>query len=150
MLFVAKLARTNQYPTTGTIVVVKFCYKYNRGAHELLARRLLAPKLHYCGHVEDKGLDVIVMDYIQEFDTGYKYSDSQSKALQKAESLLRDNGWAFGKLRRSNVLIRVIKNDGKVCLVGFEQCGKAGDTSHQTKVDLLESTKALLQAEMKY
>ena len=87
------------------------------------------------------------MDYIQEFNTRYKYSDSQSKALQKAESLLRDDGWAFGKLRRSNILI---KNDGKVCLVGFEQCGKAGDTSHQTKVDLLESTKALSQAEMKF
>ena len=83
----------------------------------LLARHLLAPKLHYCGYVEEKGLDVVVMDYIQEFDTGYKYSDSQSNALQKAESLLRDNGRAFGKLRRSNVLI---KNDDKVCLVGFE------------------------------
>ena len=141
MLFVAKLARTNQYPTTGTIVIVKFCYKYNRGAHELLARRLLAPKLHYCGHVEDKGLDVIVMDYIQEFDTGYKYSDSQSKALQRLRASCAITDGPLESCDARTFLSRT---------VGFEQCGKAGDTPHQTKVDLLESTKALLHAEMKF
>lgn len=111
-------------------VVVRFAYKYNREAHELLAAASprLAPRLRFCKRKHSVGLWVIVTDYtprrnsIEDKLTDPAHVDS----LRAAIKLLHENGFVLGDLVRSNIAIV----DTGIVLLHLDWCGKEGETCY--------------------
>jgi serine/threonine protein kinase len=104
-LFSATLTKNNE-----TIrVVVKFCISYGNQAHDCLASRSLAPKLHFCGPVVG-GMLMVIMDEVigktvHEAYRGIGIPKSIIDQVERAIKELHSEGFVFGDLRRPNIMI---------------------------------------------
>lgn len=112
-------------------VVVKFAYRYCKEAHELLAGRGLAPKLHYASYVgadsNGPGMWLVVMDFI-EGDPFVLENTSpvQKDKLENAVAILHLGGFVHGDLREPNILVRKKEAEDDLYLLDFDWCGKEG------------------------
>ncbi|THH27325.1 hypothetical protein EUX98_g6864 [Antrodiella citrinella] len=150
----------------GRDVVVKFCERYGREAHECLAKQSppLAPKFHFQAALLG-GYVMVVMDYVDAstaFDM-YKYrpmSMSLAADVQRAMQVLHSRGSVHGDLRRSNVLVQEkrrnrkraeseegldasaeLENSGNeiqdhAMLIDFDWSGTAGETTYPFTINL--------------
>ena len=112
-------------------IVVKFVERYCPDAHTLLAAANMAPALYYYGKVgvqdDDpsySGFKMVITEYIEPsvaYDQALSNSivDRTKYALQ----ILHDNGYVYGDLRRSNILVT---KEEQVKLVNFEMTGLDG------------------------
>ncbi|CAG8652505.1 3727_t:CDS:1, partial [Paraglomus brasilianum] len=117
----------------GQEIVVKFTTWYNEAAHELCTKDNLAPKLLGVEEVS-KGLKVIIMEYAQNSRTLHEYKPSQQdqylhvmEDVKRAISLLHRNGYVFGDLRSSNVLVLPDSAEStkvRAVLVDFDWVGR--------------------------
>ncbi|KAI0315148.1 hypothetical protein OF83DRAFT_1062639 [Amylostereum chailletii] len=131
-------------------VVVKFCKKYGRDAHELLAGHGLAPQLHLVvevlgGHV------MVVMDYLPDArpanvlfrrvgpTKGTAHMTALSKPVldnvQKAVHLLHDSGYVFGDLRMANIMV-TDDEPPRAMLVDFNWAGKEGEAVYPENLNV--------------
>ncbi|KAG6836982.1 hypothetical protein H0H93_016935 [Arthromyces matolae] len=108
-------------------LVVKFPFRYNAEAHDILSKRGLAPTLHYAS-VNDSssvmygGRHMIVMDYVDMQFLSGPLSGIQHDRIQEAIELLHQHNFVFGDLRSPNILV-----DGdSTMLVDFDWCGVEG------------------------
>ncbi|CAG8584901.1 6604_t:CDS:1 [Paraglomus occultum] len=123
----------------GQEIVVKFTTQYNEAAHELCAKDNLAPKLLGVKEVS-KGLKVIIMEYVQNSRTLHEYKPSQQdqylhvmEDVKRAISLLHRNGYVFGDLRSSNILVLPDSAEStkvRAVLVDFDWVGKDGEDTY--------------------
>jgi hypothetical protein len=129
-------ARTIERPPMD--VVVKFVERYGEEAHQLLAENDLAPELLYCGRVGIRDDDptfgelrMVVMKYVAGqtmHEMGMnEVPPSAKKDVARALEILHDNDYAFGDLRRQNVMIT---KNGEVKLVDFDWAGKENKTRY--------------------
>ncbi|KZV69091.1 hypothetical protein PENSPDRAFT_581540 [Peniophora sp. CONT] len=131
----------------GAPVLVKFCERYNRTAHTLLAEHdpPLAPKLHLVSEVQG-GLKMVVMDFIERQDAHYQFEDQYLPPGVRADvslaiTVLRDAGLVFGDLRRPNILVVPRKHEGEggdfgAMLVDFDWAGKAGEDRYPLLINV--------------
>ncbi|KAH9947831.1 hypothetical protein B0H21DRAFT_806645 [Amylocystis lapponica] len=116
-------------------VVVKFAYKYNQEAHNLLATASpqQAPKLRYCAYEASVRMQVVVMDYIEGREVDDVLTQpAHIESLRWALTKLHADDFVFGDLRAPNVLIV----DDRVVLVDFDWCGKAGEARYPSDIAL--------------
>jgi len=121
---------------SGNPLVVKFVSTYHAEAHSLLAQRQLAPSLHYAS-TEDSvpslygGRYMVVMDFVDgtspDVLTGAQFAE-----VKEAVVLLQSKNLVFGDLRLPNILLK----DGKVMIIDFDWCGKAGDARYPAELNL--------------
>ena len=134
------LIRASGSDTIST-VVIKFATRYCQRAHQLLADRLLAPKLWFCDVVESVGMYVIVMDYIEGrcIDDMSLVPLKACKAIGEAIQVLHADNLVFGDLRPPNVILYEDTTYTKgVVLIDFEWCGEEGKVFYPP--DLNEET----------
>jgi serine/threonine protein kinase len=113
-------------------IVAKFVERYCPDAHILLAAADMAPALYYYGKegVQDddpsySGFKMIITGYIER-SAGYDdwaLSDSIVNQTKYALQMLHGNGYVYGDLRRSNILVT---KEEQVKLVNFEMTGLDG------------------------
>ena len=110
----------------GDAVFIKFVTRYNAPAHQLLADKGLAPKLRYCGKLENGETHfVVVMDRMVGHDMYSKiFEEKDLTRVQRAKTLLHDNNYVFGDLRPNNMFKPM--DGGGVVLVDFDWCGQDG------------------------
>ncbi|KAG8912250.1 hypothetical protein FRC01_005201 [Tulasnella sp. 417] len=125
-------------------VRVKFTTEYCHAAHELLARENLAPPLRHVRGLES-GWIVVVMDLIpgKDLATGRPdpLPDRVREDVRKAVDLLHKEGFAFGDLRPSNIVLceRNLPDGGTeqgVMLVDFDWAGKAGEQRYPPSLNI--------------
>jgi serine/threonine protein kinase len=133
--------------STGQLIVVKFTQRYNWMAHRLLAGHDFAPKLLYYPAMNSNsdlsegifgGLQMIVMEYV-DGEIAYDVPEQLSPAfedVEKAIKVLHDEGLVFGDLRTPNIMIK--KDTGKVLLIDFDWCAKAGEGCYPTTINTEE------------
>ena len=123
----AKLTRTGQQ------VVVKFAITYNRDAHNLLASEDLAPKLlHADENPTYAGRSMIVMDFIEGTHPFNGLPKDASNDVERAMSLLHKEGFVFGNLQTSNIMIT---RDGRAKIIDFDWCAKANEGRYPFELD---------------
>ncbi|KAH9948020.1 hypothetical protein B0H21DRAFT_735808 [Amylocystis lapponica] len=130
-IFVAEAKSASETAT----VVVKFAYKYNREAHNLLATASpqQAPNLRYCAYEASVRMQVVVMDYVEGEEVDDVLTQpAHIESLRRALTALHANDFVFGDLRAPNVLIV----DDRVVLVDFDWCGKAGEARYPSDIAL--------------
>jgi len=121
---------------SGNLLVVKFVSTYHAEAHRLLAQRQLAPSLHYAG-TEDSarslygGRYMVVMDFVDGTSPD-ALTGAQFAEVKEAVTLLHSKNLVFGDLRLPNILLK----DGKVTIIDFDWCGKAGDARYPAELNL--------------
>ncbi|ESK85880.1 Pkinasedomain-containingprotein [Moniliophthora roreri MCA 2997] len=138
----------------GTIVVVKFTRSYGAPAHQLLASAGLAPRLYYADNNEGTNGNhywcMIVMEYIPDAVRLDQFQGTRSDSLriaedlQRAVELLHTDGFVFGDLRSTNILVRVSKNQNKVLkfyLVDFDWSGKVGEARYPVGISFTGKIK---------
>ena len=119
---------------TGRDVVIKFTYAYCKAAHERLAADSRAPDLLFCCRMENIGMYVVVMDYVDgEHVTETPLEDKKHvDQLRAAIQTLHDEGYVFGDLRGPNILIAT---DG-LKLLDFDWCGKERAARYPADINL--------------
>ena len=133
-VFVAEAKSASETAT----VVVKFTHKYNREAHDLLARASppQAPLLRYCAYEPTVQLWVVVMDYVKGTQVKDKLTNpAHIASLQKAVTTLHSSGFVFGDLRAPNVLTV----GDVVVLIDFDWSGKYGEARYPSDILLGDS-----------
>jgi serine/threonine protein kinase len=117
-------------------VVIKFVEHYGEEAHQLLAEEHLAPQLLYCRRVgihDDNPtfgeLCLVVMEYIngETLHEVKQVPPSAKEEVARALEILHDKDYAFGDLRRQNVMIT--RNE-EVKLIDFNWAGKENETRY--------------------
>jgi serine/threonine protein kinase len=117
-------------------VVIKFVERYGEEAHQVLAKEHLAPQLLYCGrvgiHDDDPTfgeLRMVVMEYVdgETLHEVKRVPPSAKEEVARALEILHDKDYAFGDLRRQNVMIT--RNE-EVKLVDFDWAGKENETRY--------------------
>lgn len=113
-------------------IVVRFVERYCPDAHTLLAAADMAPALYYYGKVGVQDGDpsysdfkMVITEYIER-SVAYDdqaFSDSIVDRTKYALQILHDNGYVYGDLRRSNILVT---KEEQVKLVNFEMTGLDG------------------------
>ncbi|KAJ7705208.1 hypothetical protein B0H16DRAFT_1346392, partial [Mycena metata] len=133
---------------------VKFVSSYGTEAHAFLERLQCAPKLLYCGAIDDSscsysGMQMVVMEYIQ----GQTLSAAKAKdsiiddgiegKLRKALDTLHGGGFVFGDLRGPNI---ILPDDSRpVVFLDFDWAGKTGTARYP--INLSSSVDWPLDAE---
>ena len=132
-LFIAKMDGSKD-------VVVKFPSRYGKEAHELLASKGLAPKLHYCLPVVG-GLYMIVMDRVEgrllDAYKGKRLDESVFAELDAAVSTLSEAGLVHGDLRDVNIIIDPTGKHAKVIDFDWafeESDGEYPDTANKEEL----------------
>jgi hypothetical protein len=136
-VFVAE-ASNHAFPVTK--VIVKFAYRYNKNAHELLAAANYAPKLFYCERRDDfGGLWVVVMAH----STGHhpnSISGPLVKQLRECLQILHRDDLVFGDLRWPNILVESEDDSPRLMLIDFDWCGEKDKARYPSDI-LLEEGK---------
>ncbi|KAG8899094.1 hypothetical protein FRC01_010673, partial [Tulasnella sp. 417] len=117
-------------------VKVKFTRQYGQGAHALLAKLNLAPKLHHCERLKD-GWMVVVMDSVkgQDMESAKlrRLPPSAFEDVERAIRALHEEGWVFGDLRPPNIMLYMMRDSGGggirkgAMLVDFDWAGKENE-----------------------
>ena len=138
-------------PDSDRKLVVKFVDRYGVGAHELLAKEGMAPKLLYCGlldgnddvrntksrargSTETGGLYVgpprmVVMEYIDGetmVDPSSALPKDAREQIKNAIQKLHDAKFVFGDLRSPNVMF----SKDKAFLIDFDWAGEENETRY--------------------
>ena len=117
-------------------VVIKSVECYGEEPHQLLAKEHLAPQLLYFGkvgvHDDDLTfgeLRMVVMEYVdgKTLHGVKRVPPSAKEEVARALEILHDNDYAFGDLRRQNVMIT--RNE-EVKLIDFDWAGKENETRY--------------------
>ena len=109
--------------------------RYGEEAHQLLAEEHLAPQLLYCGRVGVLDNDptygelrMVIMEYVdgETLHEVKRVPPSAKEEVARALKFLHDKDYAFGDLRRQNVMIT--RNEVK--LIDFDWAGKENETRY--------------------
>lgn len=117
-------------------VLVKFARAYNKDAHDCLAAKNLAPKLHYCGPVKG-GVIMVVMEYVKGAELGSCEKNSCARSvfddLQEALALLGEANLVHGDMRANNIMIDESKEHAKV--IDFDWAGEHDKARYPERVN---------------
>jgi len=122
-------------------IVVKFVDRYGKGAHELLAKSDLAPRLLYHGPVclkdgepSYESISMVVMEHVDgttlavaEAVIDKERMEEVRSQVKKVIGLLHDHNFVFGDLRLPNIMIT---RDMKVRLIDFNWAGVDGQAKY--------------------
>lgn len=121
---------------TSVEVVIKFSPTYNKEAHELLAKKGGAPKLHECRRVLG-GMYMIVMDRVKGVQwSALRPGDVISSTLDDLERIVTDfnkEGYVHGDLRECNVMVDY---EGKVKVIDFDWAAKKGEGRYPKDINM--------------
>ncbi|TFK62236.1 hypothetical protein BDN72DRAFT_903401 [Pluteus cervinus] len=146
--YVESLVDTEKYPTkliykvrcdqSGKSLVVKFVSRYNALAHRLLAEHQLEPHLHDAGTEDSEastygGRYMIVMDFVNGGSLSALSTD-QFDQVKEAVEVLHSNGYVFGDLQLSNILVANL--GGKVKLVDFDWCNREDEGRYPANINV--------------
>ncbi|ESK87088.1 hypothetical protein Moror_11913 [Moniliophthora roreri MCA 2997] len=133
-----------------TPVLIKFTRSYCTPAHQLLSSIDAAPKLYYSDSPNSDAYywQMVVMEYLPTPPTTtlYDFEGTPAEARQVGEDLkravgtLHDQGYVFGDLRPSNILVEP-EADGegrriRVALVDFDWAGKEGEVRYPVGISV--------------
>jgi hypothetical protein len=135
-------------------LVVKFVETYSQGAHSSLAKKGLAPKLHFVGRIPG-GLQMIVMDRIvgTSADQDARMTKSEFEDITGAIGILHSQKIAFGDLRLPNIMMPdAAQVEGvdvassaetpriklKAMLIDFDWCGSEDQTCYPHHINMVQ------------
>lgn len=146
--FLAKFTSSDSFdaqcerPQPDETVVVKFAKeRYNKLAHELLAKEGLAPKLYGCYRVLGARI-MVIMERLEgrPLESAEQWEQQPDPSafddIEAAVKLLHDNDIVFGDLRASNIVIHTDNKHAK--LVDFDWCGKHDTDLYPIDINLLK------------
>ncbi|KAI0069913.1 hypothetical protein K474DRAFT_1564773, partial [Panus rudis PR-1116 ss-1] len=128
-LFTGRLAGVNSK------VLVKFCFRYGKEAHRLLALAGLAPKLHLCIPLLG-GVTMVVMDLVSAKTAADMYPramlpDSVMEDVNAALEMLCEKKLVHGDIRRPNILCCEHGNGrAGAMLIDFDWSGVDGEVTY--------------------
>ena len=129
-------------------LVVKFTYRYNAEAHQVLASEGHSPQLFYVGDTYSSALQypnglvnapkMVVMEYLSGSTAAQLYDRTLAPSfvydnVQAAIHILHQNGWVFGNLRRNNIMIS--RSGKRARLVDFDWCGRDGHDRYPAAIN---------------
>ncbi|KAF5386995.1 hypothetical protein D9615_001578 [Tricholomella constricta] len=115
-------------------VLVKFCERYHRDGHRIVAAANYAPELFFCEQIQG-GVTMVIMKFIAGQDAYYRFKnvDLPSDILENVMSaveVLHDAGLVFGDLRRPNIVIDKTGGRERPLLIDFEWVGQDGQARY--------------------
>ncbi|KAE9404992.1 hypothetical protein BT96DRAFT_1015921 [Gymnopus androsaceus JB14] len=122
----------------GDRVIVKFSTRYNSEAHELLAKRDLAPSLYYSQRLRGGDFILNIMEYVEgEMASNWEGNDEKLPRefftkIELAITLLHESGYVFGDLQPQNILV-VDSSEGR--LVDFDWVARAGEGRYPASIN---------------
>ena len=115
-------------------VVVKFASSYCKEAHRLLAKKSLAPDLWFCDWVQDVGMHIVVMDYVEGSSPEMPCTDKDFvDSLREAVRTLHASEFVHGDLREPNILV---SEDGRIKIIDFDWCEKVEIARYPPNINL--------------
>lgn len=138
----------------GGDIVVKFTYRYNAKAHQVLARQGLSPTLFYIGDTHSSALTspnglygapkMVIMEFLQGSSAEVMYYRAPPPSfvyedVLAAISALHKEGFVFGDLRRPNIMVSrntPSRNTRRAKLVDFDWCGQDGHDRYPSAMNM--------------
>jgi Protein kinase domain len=102
--------------------VVKFAERYNKRAHEIMVKAIMAADLLYCAWEQTVGLWVVIMKYY-DCDPKAPLSEADIKQLETGLQKLHSKNLVHGDIRRPNTLVDA---NGHPRLIDFDWSGEVG------------------------
>lgn len=100
--------------------------------------------MHYWEHVDSVAMYVVVMDFVEGMSMSSSPPDRQLTKvvvgnLQKAVTLLYDNGFVFGDFQLPKIILSKVKESTSMKLVDFDWSGRFGNVCYPADINLEDS-----------